>query len=359
MVQQHPSLHKRWSYSCQSRSEDLGSAKGIPSHAQSVRDNRPVTERDSGLVPVVFIAGMSRSGSTLLDRLLGQLPGWWTLGEVVHLWTRGVFQNELCGCGTPFLDCPVWSAIGEEAFGGWKRVDVDHVLRLKQSVERDRYTPLLLKPGRSTGFHQRLGSYNELTARIYSAARTVTGASVIVDASKHTAAALALRHNPAIDLRVVHLMRDSRGVAFSLDRKVPYPARGTMMPRQSSLEAAIRYVAYNSLLTSAFRTDRHFVRYEDLVCTPDHVLARLCQWATRDNCRHATHIEHPVVLQASHGLAGNPMRVRSGPTELRIDQEWQSAMSPTARFLVTAITAPSLIHANYSLRSRPATDARR
>jgi len=48
---------------------------------------------------VLFIGGLGRSGSTLLDRMLGRLDDVWSVGELVHLWERGLSQNNRCGCG--------------------------------------------------------------------------------------------------------------------------------------------------------------------------------------------------------------------------------------------------------------------
>ena len=51
------------------------------------------------MVPVLFLGGLGRSGTTLLERLLGQLSGVSPLGEVVHLWQRDLVDDERCGCG--------------------------------------------------------------------------------------------------------------------------------------------------------------------------------------------------------------------------------------------------------------------
>ena len=42
---------------------------------------------------VLYIGGMGRSGSTLVDRVLGQAPGVCSVGELVFLWERGVLAN--------------------------------------------------------------------------------------------------------------------------------------------------------------------------------------------------------------------------------------------------------------------------
>ena len=47
----------------------------------------------SARVRVLYIGGWGRSGSTLLDRVLGQVPGVVSLGEVRELWQRGWAEN--------------------------------------------------------------------------------------------------------------------------------------------------------------------------------------------------------------------------------------------------------------------------
>ena len=90
---------------------------------------------------MVYLAGLGRSGSTLLERLLGEMPGACPAGEVVHMWLRGVRDDERCGCGQPFGSCPFWQQVGQAAFGGWDRVDVDRVTRLRAQVDRTRFLP--------------------------------------------------------------------------------------------------------------------------------------------------------------------------------------------------------------------------
>ena len=104
---------------------------------------------------VLFIGGLGRSGSTLLDRMLGRLDDVWSVGELVHLWERGLKENNRCGCGQPFADCQFWDRVGEVAFGGWDRLDVEEVLALKASVDRNRFVPLMVLPGLAPAYRAR------------------------------------------------------------------------------------------------------------------------------------------------------------------------------------------------------------
>src|SRR5690606_22212736 len=76
-------------------------------------------EQSDSPVKVVCIGGLGRSGTTLLERLLGQLPGVMPLGEITHLWERDIIAYEMCACGATFSYCEFWQRIGEAAFGSW------------------------------------------------------------------------------------------------------------------------------------------------------------------------------------------------------------------------------------------------
>ena len=50
-------------------------------------------------VRVVYVLGWYRSGTTLLGNLLGQLPGFVSVGELQALWHALSHPESLCGCG--------------------------------------------------------------------------------------------------------------------------------------------------------------------------------------------------------------------------------------------------------------------
>ena len=81
--------------------------------------------------------------------LLGELPGCVSVGELCHLWERGVLENRLCGCGAAFSDCPFWSQVGEAAFGGWAAANAPRQVELLYAVGRQRHFPLVaMRTGR-------------------------------------------------------------------------------------------------------------------------------------------------------------------------------------------------------------------
>ncbi len=219
---------------------------------------------------IAFLGGFGRSGSTLLERMLNEVPGVSAVGETVHLWQRGLRDDERCGCGEPFSRCPHWQAVGEAAFGGWDQLDVDHVLALKSAVDRTRYVPRLAAPAASAKQARALDEYCDLYRRLYRGVAAVTGDTVLVDASKHASLAYALRRAADLDLRVLHMVRDSRGVAYSWSKQVRRTEivdGEVYMPRYSPAQAAVLWTANNALfdLLGRLGTPVHRFRYEDLL----------------------------------------------------------------------------------------------
>jgi sulfotransferase family protein len=310
-----------------------------------------------GPVRVLFIGGLGRSGSTLLDRMLGQLGGVWSVGELVHVFERGVEENNLCGCGERFRDCAFWRRVGEEAFGGWDRLDLAGVLALKRAVDRNRYVPLMCLPALWPPYRERLRRYLDLLERLYRAVRRVAGRTLIVDASKHASHAFLLRRMRGLDLRVVHLVRDSRGVAFSwakLLRRLEVADGEALMATEAPVRMGARYLAFNSLfhLLRRLGVPTVLLRYEALVRQPTAELVRVLDHAGRPAAGGELGFvgDGWVELGTSHALAGNPMRFRQGRVPLRLDEEWRAKMPRRHRLLSAGSTWPLLLRYGYLRR---------
>jgi hypothetical protein len=306
---------------------------------------------------VLYLGGMGRSGSTLAERLLGELPGVCVAGEIVHLWQRGVTDNERCGCGSEFDGCPFWSAVADSAFGGWPAVDVGRIAELRAAVDRTRFIPLLARRSMPDRVRRELDEYTGYYARLYRAIATVSGCRTVVDSSKHASLAFCLSRRADVDLRVIHVVRDSRAVAYSWTTLVPRPEAGgrSYMTRYSPSRAAREWNTQNASLQLLARgqTPVLRLRYEDLVRRVKPTLRQISAFAglTVDDQGLAFvgggERDQWAELGQAHTAAGNPMRFTTGKITIRSDDRWQTAMPGSQRRAVTALTLPLLRHYGY------------
>jgi Sulfotransferase family len=304
---------------------------------------------------VVYIGGSGRSGSTILARRLGQQPGFAAVGELRYVIERGVMQNHLCGCGEPFLACPFWAEVFGRVLGGFDRARCEEIAAIAKKVDRIRYIAyLVVSPRhRPRGFQKCLQEYGQFLFELYSAVAQIAGADVIVDSSKDPSYAFVLRSVAALDVSVLHLVRDSRAVAYSWTRSKVRPEihwKVEYMRKRRPLRSAWIWIEYNLLFerwVPHMGRLRH-LRYEDFTADPDQEVAGIVGWAHASAGPTITTAEAPF----QHNISGNPIRFSPDEPAVRRDVEWRSQMPAGQRRLVTAVTAPLLARYRYRLDGR-------
>ncbi|CAM4377019.1 sulfotransferase [Nocardiopsis rhodophaea] len=296
---------------------------------------------------LLYVGGIGRSGSTLIERLLGELPEVCSVGEVVHMWRRSLVDDEKCGCGRPFGACDFWRAVGVEAFGGWDRVDAHELLALQRGVDRTRYIPWLICGRAPAELAARVERYTDFYDRLYTAVAKVSGCSVIVDSSKHASLAVCLRHRYGDRLRLLHVVRDPRAVAYSWGKRMVRPDATPTSPEQemarySPSRAAVQWMAQNTVLAELARrgTPTMRVRYEDFVADPLREFRAIAEFAGGSG---TTPIgpDGAALLSPGHTVSGNPLRFCTGAVEVRPDVSWRGELRPRNRIMVSALTFPT------------------
>jgi hypothetical protein len=70
-------------------------------------------------VDIVYIAGAGRSGSSILDRVPGTLPGVVCCNELRPVWRAGFHDDLPCACGQSFRAGPFWGRV----YGSWPQYE--------------------------------------------------------------------------------------------------------------------------------------------------------------------------------------------------------------------------------------------
>lgn len=296
---------------------------------------------------VIYIAGYGRSGTTLLDIALGQQPGVFAAGELTafarHVWK----EREFCACRRQANQCDFWRAVYSAWLNGRQPAALEQYGRQLAKAE------WLIDPRRILwrfGASRRGRAYGDATSSLLREIAEATGSSVIVDSSKLPGRAAALMSIKNIEVYVVHMVRDGRGVGWSMmkpyQRSVEDGIQKELKPNSLWYTAA-RWVSVNlgaELLRLRLPRQRSIrVRYEDFVAAPESVVESIMALVGQP---YVVPEQGPDVIRPQHQIAGSRHRMQE---EIRIkkDSGWMSRMPQAKRRLFTALAAPLLSRYGY------------
>jgi hypothetical protein len=256
-----------------------------------------------------------------------------------------------CSCGEPIGDCPFWREVSREMAARGVPFDIrsaETSFRTEGALdglahrlitaeprgrlfEAARHAALRLLPRTRREIQKRL-QINE------SLVRTVTdlcGAKTFVDASKRPGRLLLLKQIPGFDIRVIHLVRDGRGVTRSairnLGRTVEEGARSWAASLRSAERVEKRFSAERWLM----------VRHEDLCRDPEAELGRIFRFmdvAPGFQVKDFRAVEQHII--------GNRMRL-STTSEVRLDERWKTELTPEQIRTVERIAGAELRRYGY------------
>ena len=305
---------------------------------------------------VIAIVGAGRSGSTLLDNILGQEPGVVSVGELRFLWERGLLERRMCGSGQHLEDCELWRPVLERVYPNLDEAEAERLAALLTPT-RTRYAPSMVVPWLRRRHHERLQPLVDQLDAVIAAVADQTGAGLVVDSSKYPTYAYALTRTKEADLRlVVHLVRDPRAVAYSwmrYKRQLDTDEVRAMTQHRPSVSSAY-WDVWNWISRAVFGRDRHapylMLRYEDLIADPSRWVREILTMAGVENPTMGYLVGATATLAPNHTVSGNPSRFTTGPVELHEDARWKVEMPAGARRTVSVLTAPWLRRYGYPLR---------
>ncbi len=307
-------------------------------------------------IKVVYIAGLGHSGSTLLGSLLGQLDGFFFVGEMAST-ARAFANGDLCGCGEPLVSCPTWSAILEAAFpaengGSRSQLAIDRAEGRALGVVRQALRSHGLFPRAP-----RLDAGRNAYAAVLRAIGKTTGSRVVVDSSKWPGYGYLLDGIDGVDLTVVHLVRDPRAVVDSRLKSVA--RRGVPVSPGPTPFAAV-WDVWNATVELLWGRSRYLrLRYEDLAREPAKAVRRIAALAGEPANGLRFVGKDTVAIAPTHTVAGNRGRFRTGEVRLRLDDEWARSdrLSSHQYAAVSALTWPLRLRYGYRRPRRQAGSA--
>jgi hypothetical protein len=284
---------------------------------------------------VIYIAGVGRSGSTVLDGILGNHPLIQSVGELTRLASDGWLNNFYCSCGKPSRECPFWVAV-HQTWCDLKGSDaIQEDLEKKNKAKRFRQLPFLFHESWNNSHTFQL--YADQTFLLLKAIQLVSGCTTIVDSSKGVERAYVLSSISDIDLKVIQLVRDPRGVVWShkkaLIKDVENGLRRDVYP-QPAWRTALYWCRMNLLADWLRRRlgpeKSMLIRYEDFMQQTQPVLQKIGDFIGVDLSNVEQAVQRGEKLSFGHTTAGNRVRMK-GELKLKFDQEWIHKLPPQDR----------------------------
>ncbi len=283
--------------------------------------------RQAAKLRLIYIHSASHSGSTMLALQLARHPGVATVGEL----SGTVYRSRpgyKCSCGLELLQCGFWrgveAAMARRGFpytASTAETDIrnapnPYVRRLLKPLHRGpllegvRDAGLLLAPGGWSHIRRHQG----LKSALIESVLECTGKEVLVDSSKSGVQLKYHLRNPRLDVKVIWLVRDGRGVALSIVRN-----QGSSLPqgardwRRTNEEA-------NEIVRRLDRSRWMQVRYEALCAEPERTLNRLWEFAG----------VAPRALEdcpaPEYHVLGHRSRLH-GAAPIRVNEKWRTDLS--------------------------------
>ena len=303
-------------------------------------------------VKLLYIVGTGRSGSTIIERILGSTPAFVSLGEFRSVWDRNLQENRLCGCGQPTRDCPFWNNVFNRAFGGMDQADVQGMIAAR---DRATHTRALLQA--MAGFGLKKGAdidkWLDAHVALYRSIREESGADVLIDSSKYPLFGFLLATRPELDVRLLHVVRDPRAVAYSWQRKKRQPdiAGDVYMPIYGPVATGWNWLLWNGAalaLSKRWKIPRFELKYEAFAEAPDKELYEVLAWMGLEEIALPFTGPGTAKIGEDHMVSGNPGRFHRGEEEIRSDDAWMRSSSPRDVRWSLLFALPMMRHFGYS-----------
>lgn len=254
---------------------------------------------------IVYIAGAGRSGSTILDIVLGSSPSVFGAGELINL--RRVFStHEKCSCGARVIDCEFWSPVYESWISAIEGSILEYeIFRKKYVSNRNLFKLFVVRLFRKKEYSRFISN----TLLLYQIISSCSDCNVIVDSSKSPVNIVILR-DLKVDLKIIHLKRKFSSVLNSNKKRIPEDL-GSGIERDQrpkrTLYVFLNWIYYNmlsKLLTIGCQ--RIKIRYEELA---PNLVQEVSKVVTVTD-KYRLILENGGPFKPYHTIAGNRVRMK-------------------------------------------------
>lgn len=289
---------------------------------------------------VVYIAGISFCGSTLLSIVLDSHPDIISIGEMgpANAVPRPDYE---CTCGNAIIDCPFFTAVGERMTEMGVDFDVAQ-MRLRHNLGQSKLDRLWYRTITTPGLgalrdlaravlpskRRELSGYVRRNEAFYRAALEVSGKTVFVDATKQSDRIPLLRRMD-VDLKVIHLVRDPRSYLVSARK------RGEKTADQAAREFNREHAEIEYHLKKLPRESWMRINYETVCADPQHWFSEMSMFMG------VGPMEMPEDYRAAEfHVVGHKSRLDTSRTTIELIEKWRDELDQEDLAAVGRVAGP-------------------
>lgn len=279
---------------------------------------------------VIYIAGYGRSGSTLLDIILGNNTYSHSCGELNTIFDE-YLNNENCSCGLSYEECPTWSKF-------FSKINDKEKLKLyKKTIRTIDKRETIFNPWKKNVTNEDINLYKEINTKLFEAISN-ENTQFIVDSSKTAADGsfrpIALKKFADIDVQVIHIQRrvsdvikslkkgsnraiqNKKDIRLSLLSQIGFSkennyVKGSKMSIVNVLRGSIGYYLANrdAKNLKKYLGDDNYIKisFEELLDTPEKVLNSIENTLNINLSDSKEKVINKLPLFSGHAVAGNRM----------------------------------------------------
>lgn len=303
-------------------------------------------------INLVYIASIGRSGSTLLESMLGAHSRIQTMGEL-HIWPHEIRGGGVrpCSCGEYVDACTFWSEMqrrvdpinqpGPGVSFFREKHNAGRTLRIKRlkSFDKD-YLP-------DPGEQDEIEAYGKNNLEIFENFLTVMkeqeghSPGWIVDASKDPYRLLWLLRSGLFNIKVVHMVKNPNAFIYSVTKHLINEPSGFNLHKRLYFTArqSVAWIIQNALFSRIAANhldpkDYLLLTYEDFATEPHEAFKKVCDVI---GCEYEKRAVDSFREGSVHTIAGNPMRYES--RGIKLDEKWKSRLPQSSKTLAGLLTA--------------------
>ncbi len=260
---------------------------------------------------IIYIAGYSRSGSTILDIMLGSHKNIFGTGELFYLFEDWLTGTRACTCGEIYETCSFWKDLKLP-----NAISLQQAKEIVSDVENRKFISALQHKKISL---DRIEKYALIQSALYNYIYKTSGKNIVIDSSKSSGDMAgrfyALHQYTDFEVYVIHLLKNGLSVVESFVKKgrnwalEGYAKNDRFLAARSSLG----WFLANSItqnLGMKMPANRFIqIKYEDLTKHPESTLQTIGNFIEEDLSEVIDLIKKQSPFHPQHNVGGNRLRL--------------------------------------------------